>query len=207
MNTCALCWCRSFQSEVDMAGSDDIDKLLQQAGMGSSQPQNPRPPQPAQQRPVQRPAPPNQLTAGLGSGAGNAPAASSSNAPRPSQPAPRQLEPVAATRAAVAPGPMTSPRAPSLPAFDSAATVTDSQQDIALIEGVHVRVQVLLGRTKLSVEEILKLGAGSVVELDRLAGEPLDILVNDKLVARGEVLVLNDNFCVRVTEIIKPETA
>ena len=59
-----------------------------------------------------------------------------------------------------------------------------------------------LGTCKMLVEDILKLGTGSVVELDRLAGGPVDLLVNDRLVARGEVLVLNDNFCVRVNEIM-----
>ena len=52
------------------------------------------------------------------------------------------------------------------------------------------------------VDDVLKLGEGSVVELDKLTGDPVDILVNDRLVARGEVMVLNDNFCVRISEII-----
>ena len=85
------------------------------------------------------------------------------------------------------------------------APASAQSHDIALLESVNVRVQVLLGRARLTVEEILRLGQGSVVELDRLAGEPLDILVNDKLVAHGEVLVLNGNFCVRVTDIVEQE--
>jgi flagellar motor switch protein FliN/FliY len=52
------------------------------------------------------------------------------------------------------------------------------------------------------VEEVLKLGEGSVVELDKLAGDPVDVYVNDRFIARGEVLVLNDNFCVRINEIL-----
>ena len=52
------------------------------------------------------------------------------------------------------------------------------------------------------VEDVLRLGEGSVVELDKLAGDPVDVFVNDQLVARGEVLVLNDNFCVRINEIV-----
>src|ERR1044072_2949937 len=55
------------------------------------------------------------------------------------------------------------------------------------------------------VEDVLKLGEGSVVELDKLAGDPVDVYVNERLVARGEVLVLNDNFCVRVTELLTGE--
>ena len=54
------------------------------------------------------------------------------------------------------------------------------------------------------VEDVLRLGEGTVVELDKLAGDPVDIYVNERHVARGEVLVLNDNFCVRVNEIIRP---
>ena len=54
------------------------------------------------------------------------------------------------------------------------------------------------------VDDVLRLNKGSVVELDKLAGDPVDVLVNEKLVARGEVLVLNDNFCVRISEIMSP---
>ena len=61
-----------------------------------------------------------------------------------------------------------------------------------------------LGRTRLLVEDVLKLSAGAVVELDKLAGDPVDVFVNDRHVARGEVLVLNDNFCVRINEILAP---
>ena len=57
------------------------------------------------------------------------------------------------------------------------------------------------------VEHVLKLGEGSVVELDKLAGDPVDVFANDRLIARGEVLVLNDTFCVRVSEIMSGEPA
>ena len=73
---------------------------------------------------------------------------------------------------------------------------------IDLLMDVPLNVRVELGRTKMYVEDILRLGDGAVVELDKLAGDPVDVLVNDKLVARGEVLVLNENFCVRITEIV-----
>jgi flagellar motor switch protein FliN/FliY len=74
--------------------------------------------------------------------------------------------------------------------------------DLLMDVGLNVRVE--LGRRKMFIEDILKLTKGSVVELDKLAGDPLDILVNDKLVAQGEVLVLNDNFCIRITSILAP---
>jgi len=72
---------------------------------------------------------------------------------------------------------------------------------IDLLRDVELNVKIELGRSRMMVEDVLKLAEGSVVELDKLAGDPVDVFVNDRLVARGEVLVLNDNFCVRVNEI------
>ena len=63
-------------------------------------------------------------------------------------------------------------------------------------------LRIELGRTQMYLEDVLKLKRGSVVALDKLAGDPVDVFVNGRLVARGEVLVLNDNFCVRVTELL-----
>ena len=73
---------------------------------------------------------------------------------------------------------------------------------IDLLKEVRLNVKIELGRTEMFVEDVLKLADGSVVSLDRLAGDPVDILVNDRLVAKGEVLVLNDNFCIRIAEIL-----
>ena len=72
---------------------------------------------------------------------------------------------------------------------------------VSMLNDVNLRVKIELGRTRMLVEEVLKLDVGSVVELERLAGDPVDVYVNDRLIARGEVLVLNDNFCVRVSEV------
>jgi flagellar motor switch protein FliN/FliY len=77
---------------------------------------------------------------------------------------------------------------------------------IDLLGDVNLQVKIELGRTRMLVEDVLKLGEGAVVELDKLAGDPVDVYVNDRHVARGEVLVLNDNFCVRINEIIEPQT-
>ena len=71
-----------------------------------------------------------------------------------------------------------------------------------MLGDVDLHVSVELGRTEMLVEDVLKLNTGSVVELDKLAGDPVDIYVNQRLVARGEVLVLNDNFCIRISEIV-----
>jgi len=75
-------------------------------------------------------------------------------------------------------------------------------ENLELLMDIPLQVTVELGRTKRTVQEILELAPGSVVELDKLAGEPVDILVNNKLVAKGEVVVIEENFGVRVTEII-----
>ena len=88
-----------------------------------------------------------------------------------------------------------------LPSFQQ--VMQDAQvSSIDLLRDVELNVKIELGRSRMMVEDVLKLGEGSVVELDKLAGDPVDVFVNDRLVARGEVLVLNDNFCVRVNEIV-----
>lgn len=73
---------------------------------------------------------------------------------------------------------------------------------LEMLGDVDLHVMVELGRTEMLVEDVLKLHSGSVVELDKLAGDPVDVYVNQRLVARGEVLVLNDNFCIRISEIV-----
>ena len=75
-----------------------------------------------------------------------------------------------------------------------------------LLQDVQLEVKIELGRSEMFVDEVLRLSEGAVVQLDKLAGDPVDILVNDRLVARGEILVLNDNFCVRVGEILTPDS-
>lgn len=70
---------------------------------------------------------------------------------------------------------------------------------------VPLTLSVELGRTKMIVNDLLQLGQGSVVELTKLVGEPLEVLVNEKLIARGEVVVLNDKFAVRLTDILSPK--
>jgi flagellar motor switch protein FliN/FliY len=75
-------------------------------------------------------------------------------------------------------------------------------RNLALILDIPLRVTVELGRTKMAVNELLNLGQGSVIELSKLAGEPMEVLVNDKLIARGEAVVVNEKFGVRLTDII-----
>lgn len=77
-------------------------------------------------------------------------------------------------------------------------------QNLDFILDIPLKVSVELGRTQIMVKDLLQLGQGSVLELDKLAGEPLEILVNGKLVARGEVVVVNEKFGIRLTDIISP---
>src|SRR5690606_30126928 len=80
----------------------------------------------------------------------------------------------------------------------------DSDGDIHMIMDIPVQLTVELGRTRLTIKNILQLGQGSVVELDGLAGEPLDIFVNGYLIAQGEVVVVDEKYGIRVTDIITP---
>lgn len=79
------------------------------------------------------------------------------------------------------------------------------EQNIDILLDVTLPVAIELGRTSMPIHDILNLGPGSVVELNRLAGEPVDLLVNDKLIARGEVVVVDENFGVRITSMVSPE--
>ncbi len=78
----------------------------------------------------------------------------------------------------------------------------DDRQPIDLLGEVEMDLRIELGRTQMRLEDVLQLRGGSVVALDKLAGDPVDVFVNGRLIARGEVLVMNDNFCIRVTELI-----
>lgn len=76
------------------------------------------------------------------------------------------------------------------------------RQPIGLLGEVEMDLRIELGRTLMRLDEVLQLRSGSVVALDKLAGDPVDVFVNGRLIARGEVLVMNDNFCIRVTELV-----
>ena len=91
-----------------------------------------------------------------------------------------------------------SPTASVVETLDETGGVTG----IELLSDVELHVKIELGRTQMLVEDVLRLSEGSIVELDKLAGDPVDVYVNDRLIARGEVLVLNDNFCIRISEIV-----
>lgn len=95
-------------------------------------------------------------------------------------------------------------------AQSSAQTTTNDKvttsfpEDLNLILDIPVNLTVELGKTKMTIKELLSLSQGSIVSLDGLAGEPLDILINGYLIAQGEVVVISDKFAVRITDIITP---
>lgn len=89
--------------------------------------------------------------------------------------------------------------------FGSGGGSSDAQiNDINRVLDIPVLLSVELGRTKVPIKHILQLGQGSVVELDALAGEPMDVLVNGYLIAQGEVVVVNDKFGIRLTDVVTP---
>jgi flagellar motor switch protein FliN len=94
-----------------------------------------------------------------------------------------------------------NPSEPSLKDLSEEKTATNANNDIELITDILLELQVELGRTKKSIKDILNFGIGTVVELDKLAGEQVDILANGKYLAKGEVVVVDENYAVRVTEI------
>jgi flagellar motor switch protein FliN/FliY len=88
--------------------------------------------------------------------------------------------------------------------FTGGAQKTGIHNDIDMILDIPVQLTVELGRTKIAIKNLLQLAQGSVVELDGIAGEPMDVLVNGCLIAQGEVVVVNDKFGIRLTDIITP---
>jgi flagellar motor switch protein FliN/FliY len=92
-----------------------------------------------------------------------------------------------------------------LPDVSGQAAAPGAKPNIELVRDINVTLTVELGRTQMLIQDILELTPGKVIELDRLAGEPLDIVVNGKLLAKGEVVVVDENFGVRLTAIVDPE--
>jgi flagellar motor switch protein FliN/FliY len=88
--------------------------------------------------------------------------------------------------------------------FASTEGMTGAGNDLNMILDIPVQLTVELGRTRIPIKHILQLAQGSVVELDALAGEPMDVLVNGFLIAQGEVVVVNDKFGIRLTDIVTP---
>jgi flagellar motor switch protein FliN/FliY len=93
---------------------------------------------------------------------------------------------------------------PAIPSNHPAPAEGSANRRLEMLLDVPLELSVEIGRTRMSIQELLSLGPGSVIELDKVAGEPLDILVNGRLVARGEAVVVNDKFGIRITDIVSP---
>lgn len=106
------------------------------------------------------------------------------------------LEEAASGSEAPKPAPMEELQPSSLPA--------EGAPDLDVIMDIPVRISMEVGNTEISIRNLLQLNQGSVIELDRLAGEPLDVLVNGTLIAHGEVVVVNEKFGIRMTDVISP---
>lgn len=183
-------------SDDGLLSQDDIDAALAAAGLEAGGTPEPRP---AGMAAAAEPAPAPAATESRVDSSGRAfdavaaemaAAIAAESGPRPAAPS---VDPV--------------PASPfRIPDLGGAVSMSASQiGSIDLLRDVQLNVKIELGRSRMLVDDVLRLGEGSVVELDKLAGDPVDVFVNDRLVARGEVLVLNDNFCVRINDIVKPD--
>lgn len=85
------------------------------------------------------------------------------------------------------------------------SALSNEERDLAILLDIPLEISVELGRVKMFVKDIIELTSGSVIELEKVAGEPIDILVNGRIVARGEVVVIEDNFGIRITEVLSPK--
>jgi flagellar motor switch protein FliN/FliY len=200
---------------------EDIEELLRQAQMASGLVPDATSAAPGALPPAAAPA-----------GSSDAPTAGSTLQATPAQSAPAAIataeRPSAGHRSRVTSAPTTGddvqfllaqaeqaiasvdrpvePAIPGLAPFElrdlAGAAANGEKATLELLKDVDLDLRIELGRTHMYLEDVLKLKRGSVVTLDKLAGDPVDVFVNGRLVARGEVLVLNDNFCVRVTELL-----
>ncbi|MBC3932734.1 MAG: flagellar motor switch protein FliN [Undibacterium curvum] len=115
-----------------------------------------------------------------------------------------EQEKAEAAAAASSAAPKAEPSAAIFTEFSNKSSGIETHNDIDFILDIPVQLTVELGRTKIAIKNLLQLAQGSVVELDGMAGEPMDVLVNGCLIAQGEVVVVNDKFGIRLTDIVTP---
>ena len=175
----------TVEDAARLLGQEEVEKLLREAGTASEPAKTP----PAAAVAVKAPSPPPLA------GEGNV---TPGDVEFLFNQAERALESIHAASSDDLPQGVVSYR---LEEFTGSPPSTENAT-IDLIRNVELDLKIELGRTNMYLEDVLKLRRGAVVPLDKLAGDPVDIYVNGRLIARGEVLVLNDNFCVRVAELI-----
>jgi flagellar motor switch protein FliN len=192
---------------------DDIEELLRQAQMASGLAMDAASPADQAEPSAAAPAAEEATTSPAGSATATIEQPANEFRPRPtSKPASSAVGDdveflLAQAEQAIAS--VTEPSQPSLAGLApfelkdlTGAPASGEKATLELLKDVDLDLRIELGRTQMFLEDVLKLKRGSVVTLDKLAGDPVDVFVNGRLVARGEVLVLNDNFCVRVTELL-----
>jgi flagellar motor switch protein FliN/FliY len=214
-------------SESDIIGPSEIEELLKQA-RGAAQQGAPNPPAAAGDQGVVRPdemagllsagstAPKGRsemLTGAVyGNGGATATQPMTGNASTSSPTTGDDIEYLLEqAQAAIASVDNPTPTAEDLIPFQfkdlGGSPPSQERATLDLLSDVELDLKIELGRTHMYLEDVLKLRRGSVVALDKLAGDPVDVFVNGRLIARGEVLVLNDNFCVRVAELVSGDDA
>ena len=212
--------------------NDDIENLLRQAQAAGAAASSASGPPASSSSPPPSPSPASASSGAVGGSpnnplsqndvesllAGSAPASARPAVKAPLASAPPREDTIAAAdiellfeQAREAIASIDAPQSPaagakpfSLEEFSGAPPNTE-RATLELIRDVELDLKIEFGRTQMYLEDVLKLRKGSVVPLDKLAGDPVDIFVNGRLIAKGEVLVLNDNFCVRVAELITAE--
>ena len=115
-----------------------------------------------------------------------------------------QTTPAADTASSSAAASGSTPSAAVFPSFGGGENAPGLMNELDMILDIPVQITVELGRTKITIKNLLQLAHGSVVELDAMAGEPMDVLVNGTLIAQGQVVVVNDKFGIRLTDIVNP---
>jgi len=164
----------------DILNQDDIDSLLAEMGGGTKE-----------SSPAPKPAAPEASTAAADWGLTEEELAAEA-----------EPEPKAKTVKPPATPPASEARAMPMESFSSGKPFEGSQRSLDFVLDIPLVLAVEVGRTRMTIGELLNLGSGSIVELQKLAGEPLEILVNGKLVARGEAVIINEKFGVRLTDVI-----
>lgn len=209
--------------DEEKVSQDEIEALLNQSKRGAAAPAPTAAPKPASE----------DADKILGQGEIEALLASKKSAPTATASRPSAASSAAATAGAPPPGQIAAgdvelllrqaeqalasidAAGPSLPTgatsfqFEefTGAPPSSEMATLDLLRDVELDLKIELGRTQMYLDDVLRMRKGSVVALDKLAGDPVDIYVNGRLIARGEVLVMNDNFCVRVAELVAGETA
>jgi flagellar motor switch protein FliN len=203
--------------DSEQIGQDEIEKLLQQAsGSAGAKPATPAQPKMEDISALGQDEIEALLNAGSNPAAAKArPAAATAVAGRPtSSPVPQSDIELLLNQAEAALASVTNPKdemPPGVAQFQlhdfAGSPASTESATLELVRDVQLDMKIELGRTHMYLEDVLRLRKGAVVPLDKLAGDPVDIFVNGRLIARGEILVLNDNFCVRVAELLVGEAA